>query len=173
MIVLYILIGLIALLILLAFILPAKYDVTKSIVISSDISKCYDMVADLNNYRDWNPWSKMEPDAKKTITGTPKTIGHRYDWEGKKIGVGSLTVKRVDLNKTAELELEFLKPFKSLASDNWTFEQLPNNQVKITWSNKGDLPAGMARLMGPMITKNLGKQFEQGLNSIKENCEKK
>lgn len=172
MIILYIFIGLITLLILLAFLLPGKYKVTKSIVANSDISKCYDMVADLNNYRDWNPWSKMEPEAKKLITGTPKTVGHRYTWEGKKIGVGSLTVKRIDINKSADLDLEFVKPFQSLALDNWVFEQLPNNQVKITWSNSGDLPAGIARLMGPMITKNLNKQFEQGLNSIKEMCEK-
>lgn len=169
---LYIFAGLIALLIILAFVLPGSYKVKKSINVNSDISKCYDMVADLNNYRDWNPWSKMEPDAKKSISGTPKTVGHRYDWEGKKIGVGSLTVKRVELNKAVDLDLEFVKPFKSLADDNWVFEQLPNNQVKITWSNSGDLPPGMARLMGPMITKNLNKQFEQGLNSIKEMCEK-
>jgi len=169
---LYILGGLIALLIVLAFILPGKYKVTKSITINCDISKCYDMVADLNNYRDWNPWSKMEPDAKKSISGTPKTVGHRYDWEGKKIGVGSLTVKRVDPNKAVNLDLKFVKPFQSFADDNWVFEQLPNNQVKVIWSNSGDLPPGMARLMGPMITKNLNKQFEQGLNSIKELCEK-
>lgn len=172
MIILYIIIGLIALIVLLMFILPGKYLVKKSIVVNSDISKCYSMAADLNNYRDWNPWSKMEPDAKKSITGTPKTVGHRYDWEGKKIGIGSLTVKRVEENKAVDLTLEFVKPFQSLADDNWTFEQLPNNQVKIVWSNSGDLPAGMARLMGPMITKNLNKQFEQGLNSIKELCEK-
>lgn len=172
MIVLYILLGIIALVVLLMFVLPGSYIVTKSITINSDVSKCYDMVADLNNYRDWNPWSKMEPDAKKSISGTPKTVGHRYDWEGKKIGIGSLTVKRVDTNKAVDLTLEFVKPFQSVADDNWIFEQLPNNQVKITWSNSGALPAGMARLMGPMITKNLDKQFQQGLDSIKEICEK-
>lgn len=172
MIILYIILAIVALIIVLMFVLPGQYLVKKAIVINSDISKCYDMVADLNNYRDWNPWSKMEPDAKKSISGTPKTVGHRYDWEGKKIGVGSLTVKKVEANKSVDLDLEFVKPFKSLADDNWTFDQLPNNQVKIVWSNSGDLPAGMARLMGPMITKNLNKQFEQGLKSIKELCEK-
>lgn len=172
MIVLYILAAFLAILILLAFLLPGKYNVQKSIIINSSIPKCFDMVADLNNYRDWNPWSKMEPEAKKTISGTPKTVGHRYAWEGKKIGIGSLTVKKIDPDKAIELDLEFVKPFKSLADDNWVFEQLTNNQVKITWSNSGALPAGMARLMGPMITKNLNKQFEQGLNSIKEICEK-
>lgn len=172
MIVLYIIAGIVVVLLLLAFLLPGKYSVTKSIVVNSDIAKCFEMVADLNNYRDWNPWSKMEPDAKKTINGTPKTVGHQYSWEGKKIGVGGLTIRDVNPNKSVNLELIFLKPFSSKANDDWTFDALPNNQVKITWTNFGDLPAGMARLMGPMITKNLNRQFEQGLNNIKELCEK-
>lgn len=172
MIILYILLALVAAILLTAFILPKKYEVVKSIVINSDISKCYDMVADLNNYRDWNPWSKMEPDAKKSISGTPKTVGHKYSWDGKKIGIGQLTIKRVEANKSVDLDLEFFKPFQSKADDNWVFEQLQNNQVKVIWSNSGDLPLLMARLMGPMITKNLNKQFEEGLNSIKELCEK-
>jgi len=172
MIILYVILGLLAAVIILAFALPGKYLVSKSIIINSDISKCYDMVADLNNYRDWNPWAKMEPDAKKTISGTPKTVGHQYSWDGKKIGVGGLTIIDVAENKSVDLELVFIKPFNSVASDNWLFEQLENNQVKVIWSNSGDLPAGMARLMGPMITKNLNKQFEQGLKSIKELCEK-
>jgi ribosome-associated toxin RatA of RatAB toxin-antitoxin module len=171
-IILYIILGLIATILFIALVLPKNYKVTKSIVINSDLSKCYDMVADLNNYRDWNPWSKMEPDAKKTITGTPKTIGHQYDWEGKKIGIGRLTVKKVDTNKSVDLDLEFFKPFQSKADDNWVFEQMPNNQVKVIWSNRGELPLLAARLMGPMITKNLNQQFEQGLASIKELCEK-
>lgn len=172
MIVLYIIIGIVALLMLLALLLPGKYTVSKSIIVNTDISRCYDMVADLNNYSEWNPWSKMEPDAKKTTSGTPKTIGHQYAWEGKKIGVGGLTILATEPNKSVSLELMFIKPFNSKASDDWIFEQLPNNQVKITWSNKGDLPVGMARLMGPMITKNLNHQFVQGLNNIKALCEK-
>lgn len=172
MVILYIIISFVALLVLLAFVLPGKYSVTKSITINCGISKCFDMVADLNNYRDWNPWSKMEPNAKKEINGIPKTIGHSYSWEGQKIGIGSLTITAVNPNKSVNLDLVFIKPFSSKANDNWSFEELANNQVKITWTNFGDLPPGMARLMGPMITKNLNRQFDQGLNSIKELCEK-
>ncbi len=141
-------------------------------IINAPAESCFDKIADLNNYRDWNPWAKMEPDASKSISGTPKTVGHIYKWEGKKIGVGQLTIKRLVNNKSVDLDLEFFKPFKSIADDIWSFEDLGNNKTKVVWKNTGGLPFGMARLMGPMIKGNLNKQFVEGLNNIKTLCEK-
>ena len=171
LIALYILGGIIVFVLFIALILPSKYAVEKTIEINAPADKCYDMVADLNNYRDWNPWSKMEPDAKKTVTGTPKTPGHSYEWVGKKIGHGMLTVKSVEPNRSAVIGLEFFKPFKSKADDTWSFSE-SGGKTKVTWNNAGGLPYPMARLMGPMIMKNLNKQFEEGLNNIKQAVEK-
>lgn len=69
-------------------------------------------------------------------------------------------------------DLEFFKPFKSKAKDNWLFEPWGDgNETKVTWQNSGQLPWPIASLMGPMITKNLNHQFEQGLNNLKKMCE--
>lgn len=152
--------------------MPGKYTIEKSIVINASPDTVYNNVADLNNYRDWNPWQKMEPGAKANISGTPKTTGHKFEWEGKKIGQGSLTVKALNPPHKADIQLEFIKPWKSIASDNWTFEDLKNGSTKVTWNNHGPLAYPMARLMGPVINKNLSHQFEQGLKNLKEMCEK-
>ncbi len=152
--------------------MPGKYTIEKSIVINASPDRVYNNVADLNNYRDWNPWQKMEPGAKANISGTPKTPGHKFEWEGKKIGQGSLTIKALNPPYKADIELEFIKPWKSIASDNWTFEDLNNGSTKVTWHNHGPLAYPMARLMGPVINKNLSHQFEQGLKNLKEMCEK-
>lgn len=151
--------------------MPSSYSIEKSITVNAPAESCYDKVADLNNYRDWNPWSEMEPDANKKISGTPKTVGHRYDWEGTKIGIGCLVIKSLTPFTRVTLELEFIKPWAAKATDDWTFES-DGNQTKIIWKNHGPLAYPMARLMGPMINKNLNKQFEQGLQSIKKLCEK-
>ncbi len=164
--------ALVVLLFLLALILPNKYHITKTIIVNSSTENSFELVANLNHYHSWNPWAKMEPTAEHQILGTPKTIGHQYSWDGKKIGTGGLTITSINEPNSIELELAFLKPFASTAIDKWAFEQLPNNQTKITWINYGDLAFPMARLMGPMINKNLNKQFEQGLLNIKSLCEK-
>ncbi len=172
MIVIYILAALFASLFLIAAIMPGKYSIQKTITINAPQQNVFGKVADFNNYRDWNPWQKMEPDAKSTISGTASTKGHRYEWDGKKIGAGSLTVNELKGTDAIHIDLEFLRPWKAKANDDWKFEKAGEGQTKVTWSNDGPLAYPMGRLMGPMISKNLNIQFEQGLKNLKEMCEK-
>jgi ribosome-associated toxin RatA of RatAB toxin-antitoxin module len=172
MIAAYIVMGLVGLFFIVPALMPGKYNVEKSTVINKSPDHVFNNVADLNHYRDWNPWQKMEPGAKAEITGTPKTVGHKFFWEGKKIGSGSLTVRSLNAPSDLQLDLAFIKPWKTEALDSWTFEKQSENSTKVTWKNSGPLPYPMARLMGPMVVKNLNQQFEQGLKSLKEMCEK-
>jgi len=88
--------------------------------------------------------------------------------DGKKGDVGSLTLENKD-DKHIHFLLEFFKPWKSKAKDNWHFEPWGDgSETKVTWQNSGDLPWPMARLMGPMINKNLNHQFETGLSNLKK-----
>jgi hypothetical protein len=171
MIVVYVIIGLVALILLIAALLPGTYNVEKSTIIKRSPSQVMDKVGDLNFYSQWNPWQQSDPTAKATITGTPKTSGHKYAWEGKKVGVGALTLNSID-NKHIHFLLEFFKPFKSKAKDNWMFESWGDGgETKVTWQNSGEFPWPIARLMGPMITKQLHQQFVAGLSNLKKMCE--
>lgn len=170
MIFVYIFAGLIATLLLIAVLMPKAYNVEKTIVIARPVPEVMNRIGNLNDYSLWNPWQQSDPTAKSTITGTPHTTGHKYAWEGKKVGVGSLTLTGKD-DKHIHFDLEFVKPWKSLAKDNWLFESCGNGETKVTWKNSGGLPWPIARLMGPMINKNLSHQFETGLNNLKKLCE--
>ena len=171
MIVLYIILGLIVLLLLVSAMMPKSYNVEKSTIIHKSVSQVMDRVGDLNFYSQWNPWQQMDPSAKGTITGSPKTPGHKYAWEGKKVGIGSLTIKSID-SGNIHFDLEFVKPWSSKANDNWLFEDWgEGNECKVTWQNNGELPWPMARLMGPVINKQLNHQFETGLQNLKKMCE--
>ena len=170
MIFVYILAGLVVALLLVAALMPKTFNVEKTIVISRPVPEVMNKISDLNYYRQWNPWQQADPSAKSTITGTPKTPGHQYAWVGKKVGVGNLTFKSMD-DKHIHFDLEFLKPWKSKARDNWMFEHWGEGETKVTWQNSGQLPWPIASLMGPMINKNLNHQFEQGLKNLKKMCE--
>lgn len=170
MIILYFVIGIIILLLIVALLLPDSYNVEQSIVIKTPGKDVIDKVADLNYYARWNPWQMMETKGSMEITGTPKAPGHRYHWIGKKTGEGHLTLIDLD-NSHVHFDLEFIKPFKSKAKDNWLFEPWGNAETKVTWQNNGLFPFPVGRLMGPMISKNLQKQFRQGLNNLKKMCE--
>lgn len=164
------LLGLLATIIIIALFLPGKYHVEKNAIIRKSVTEVMNNVADLNQYSRWNPWQQSDPGAKGTITGIPNTIGHRYAWQGKKVGIGQLTIRDIDEHHV-HFTLEFFKPFKSTASDDWQFEEWGEGDTKVTWSNNGSLPLPIARLMGPMITKNLNRQFEEGLENLRKLCE--
>jgi hypothetical protein len=171
MLVIYILLALIAVLLLVAMVLPKSFNVEKTTIIKKTSTEVMDKVGNLNFYSQWNPWQQSDPTAKSTITGSPKTPGHKYAWEGKKVGVGALTLNAID-EKYIHFDLEFFKPWKSKAKDNWMFEPWGDGgETKVTWQNSGELPFPVARLMGPMITKQLNQQFEAGLGNLKKMCE--
>lgn len=171
MIFIYILAAIIAGLLIGAYLMPKTYNVEKSIVIHKAPAEVKSYVADLTHYSKWNPWQQSDPTATNNITGNAGSPGHKYSWQGKKVGVGSLTLISSD-DKHIHFDLEFLKPWKSKAKDNWLFEPWGDgNETKVTWQNSGVLPWPMARLMGPMINKNLNHQFGVGLENLKKMVE--
>ena len=87
-----------------------------------------------------------------------------------RFGVLNFPIWDID-EKHIHFDLEFLKPWKAKAKDNWLFEHWGTSETKVTWQNSGDLPWPMARLMGPMLNKNLNHQFGIGLNNLKKLCE--
>lgn len=171
MIIVYIFGGIIALFLILAAFMPGVYNIEKNIIINKSVATVMSRIGDLGYYSQWNPWQQLDKSTVSKITGTPMQPGHRYDWEGKKVGVGSLTLRDIDA-KHIHFDLEFIKPWKSKAKDNWLFEPWGDNETKVTWQNSGQFPWPIARLMGPMITKNLSHQFQKGLENLKEMCEK-
>lgn len=170
MIFIYIFAALIISFLVIAALLPKTYHIEKTIVIKRSTGEVMNRIGNLNDYSLWNPWQQADPSSVKTITGTPNTTGHKYSWQGKKTGVGSLTLASMD-EKHIHFDLEFLKPWKSKAKDNWLFEKWGDGETKVTWENSGELPWPMARLMGPIINKNLSHQFGIGLDNLKKLCE--
>ena len=111
MIVIYILAGLIVGLLILAAFMPKKYHIEKTVVIAKPVADVKDRIINLENYARWNPWQQMDPAAQKRITGRAGAPGHKYEWNGKKVGNGSLTLRATD-DHSANFDLEFIKPLK-------------------------------------------------------------
>jgi len=160
-----------ALFLLVAAFLPSSYAVERSIEINKAPEIVFEHVADFNNYLKWNPWSKMDPTAKNTISGTQKTVGASWVWEGnEQLGKGSMTIEKIEPYKTIHSKLTFMEPYQSVARDSWTFEATANG-TKATWHNTGELAYPVMRYFGLMLEGMLGPQFEQGLQSLRALCE--
>lgn len=157
-------------LLVIAAMLPDRYHVEQFTVIKKSIRDVMERVSDLNYYAKWNPWQMHEKDGRYEISGTPKLPGHKYSWQGRKTGIGSLTLRNLD-SRHVHFDLEFIKPWKARAKDDWVFEEWGSGETKVIWQNNGQLPFPLGRLMGPMLKKSLDKQFAKGLSNLKNLCE--
>jgi hypothetical protein len=167
---LYLIVALVVVLLVVAAFLPATYTVERSIVIAKPPSVVFPQVADLNQWLKWSPWPEMEPSAKNTITGPVGEVGMSWAWEGKELGVGSLTLHRVEKDRSVHSKLVIKEPMASEADDYMTLEPVENG-TKLTWTNTGSLPYPVGRYFGLTIEGMLGPQYESGLQKLKALCE--
>jgi hypothetical protein len=171
-IVLYVLIGAVVLFLGIALLLPARYEVVRSAQINKPIEDVYGKVSDLQQWQSWNPWSKQEPSAKNTITGTGQQKGQRWAWEGKVVGKGSMTLTEATENKSVSYALKFEEPMQSEALNTLALE-VSNGGTKVSWHMKGNLDYPIGRYFGLMMDGMIGKDFEDGLQNLKQELEKK
>ncbi|RZL53012.1 MAG: polyketide cyclase [Pedobacter sp.] len=170
--VLGIIIVVLALIILIGgMLLPKTYSVSRSTVINAPDSVIYKNIADLNEFYKWNPWAKMEPSAKTTITGPVAQPGHTYAWVGKETGSGQMKIKSVDANKLVDIEMKFLKPWESVADTKFEISTEGSGN-KVIWTIAGDNNI-ISKWMGVFMSMDsmIGKDFESGLKSLKEKSE--
>lgn len=167
-----VIVALVALTLLAALILPGSYRIEKSVEINSPVDSVFAQIADYNNFKLWNPWSLSDPNATFTVSGTPATVGHKYEWNGEKIGKGSLTIDQIVPNEALKAKLAFVEPMVSSADDMFKVAATATGGTKVIWVNEGNLAFPMERLFGPFLTKALNQQFEEGLATLKKRCEK-
>jgi len=173
-IVLYILVGLLALVILLSLIAPKTYDVSRSIEIARPKQEVFDYLRSLKKMDEWSPWAKKDPNMEKKLTGTDGEVGCMSSWKGNKdVGEGEQEIKKIIDGERIETELRFLKPYK-MSSDCYTdVEDTGSGNTKVTWgfSGKNKFPFNIMAIFVSM-DKMVGKDFEEGLGTLKTVLEK-
>ncbi|WP_421940739.1 SRPBCC family protein [Pedobacter sp.] len=152
--------------------LPKTYSVSRSTVINAPDTTIYTNIADFNQFVKWNPWSKMEPSAKVTVSGPAAQPEHLYQWEGKETGTGQMKIVKVEPSKMIDIELKFIKPFESLADTKFDI-QPDGTGNKVIWTMSGENNL-ISKWMCVFVSMDsmIGKDFEDGLKSLKEKSEK-
>jgi len=145
-----------------------KYTVVRSMTINATPEKIYSHVGNLRSWGSWSPWDALDPDMTKTFEGEDGEPGSSYHWTGnRKVGEGRMQVIEVDAPRRVSTALEFIKPFKSKSTTEFSLE--PTGSVtRVTWSMKGDHTI-MSKVMGifKSMDKMVGPDFEKGLEQLK------
>ena len=174
-IVLIALAGIIAMILIAAAHAKKDYAVKREIVINKPKQQVFDYIKLLRNQDNFSKWAKMDPNMKRTITGTDETVGFVSAWESnaKDVGAGEQEIKKITDSERLDFELRFLKPWKSTNYAYMTTESLDTNQTSVKWGFNGTMAYPMNLMLVFMdMDKMLGKEFQTGLDNLKEILEK-
>ena len=164
------LVVLIALLLVMAYLLPRHYMVQRDVIINADGKTIYNMVCDFNNWDFWTPWS-LQDDS----TATDEIIGRCeagavYRWDGEDVGQGEMKILEIAEGALIKWDVGF--------EDNtyrmnmmMSFEKEGDGWL-VTWTAEGDLGYNpLYRYYGLMIDSEVGADLERGLSNLKAFCE--
>ncbi len=176
--ILMVLIGLIAVLLIVALFIPEQTVVIRKIVIDRNQTEVFDYVKHLKNQEKYGVWWKADPNMKITAYGTDGSVGYIHAWKSTDDNVGEGQQKIISLHEDStsskmDIELKFIKPFKSNNPSYMSTESVSRNSTKVTWAITNNMPYPM-NLLGAVMNmeKMLGDDLDQGLKNLKVILEK-
>lgn len=140
-------------------------NIERSIEIEAPADKVYAIISDFNQWRPWSPWLITEPEAKVTVAEDAKS----YEWVGNRTGSGNMSITSESEDSALDMDLNFLKPWKSKAKVRFRLEQ-NGDKTKVAWAMDSSLPFFMF-WMTKMMTALISMDYDRGLTMLKEYVE--
>lgn len=153
---------------------PNTFLVKRTQTIQSPPPRVFDLIADLHSWALWSPFEKLDPTMKKTFSGATSGKGAVTTWSGNsKAGEGRMEILEAVSPSRIQIKLDIVKPFEGHNTAEFSL-QTRNGYTEVTWAMYGPQPY-MLKLMSIFagMDKMLGKEFEDGLASLKAVAESK
>lgn len=168
MIILYLVLGLIAIILLAAAVMPKAFDVSSNIVIEKPVGEVFNYVKHLRNQEKYSVWVMADPNVRLEYKGVDGTVGFISSWrsENKNVGIGAQEIKAIKEGERYDVELRFEKPFKATNQAYTTTVALDEKHTRVTTVFNGSNPFPM-NLMVPMIKKMLLKDMDKNMANLK------
>ena len=159
---------LIALILLVALILPEDVHVERKIKINAPVELIFDQVNDLRKNINWSPWLAKDPNIKLEYGDVGSGLGASYRWEGNKdVGSGELTIVEHIDNQLIKNKLDFGEGGDGTGTWVFTEGADDDNGVEVTWSIDTKMPWPFWRYLGLFMESMVGPDFELGLSNLK------
>jgi hypothetical protein len=172
-IILLIITGIIALVIIMAFIMGKEMTIEHSIIIKKPKQVVFDYIKFVRNHDNFSVWNQMDPDMKKEYRGTDGQVGFVYAWESlkeKNVGKGEQEIVSIKDGESIEFDLRFTKPWENKAKSKMRVESV-GNDTRMTWGFYSQMGYPMNVMKG-MFAEMLGKDLIKGLENLKNVLEK-
>ncbi len=153
-----------------------EYTVLRETAINRSKADVFSYIKLLKNQENYSKWAQMDTKMKKTYQGTDGTVGFISGWESanKDVGKGEQEIKKIIDGDRIDYELRFIEPFQATEQAYMAVESISDEQTKVKWGFNGHMAYPMNLMMLFMnFEEMIGKDFEIGLNGLKQILEKK
>lgn len=172
---LLVIVGILALVLIVALFVHKDYAVEREIVINRPKSEVFDYIKYLKNQDNFSVWANMDPNMKKEYKGTDATVGFVSSWdsEQKGVGKGEQEIKSIAEGERIDYELRFKKPFEATDYAYLVTENASDVSTKVKWGFTGKMSYPMnIMLLFMNMDAMLGKDLDTGLHNLKGVLEK-
>ncbi len=142
-----------------------KTHVDKSVLINKKSNEVFTILNDFNHWTAWSPWIILEEGVKVKVEENNKF----YSWEGDITGSGNMRIISEKENESIEIDLAFLKPWKSTAKVGLILKEEAGG-TRVHWTMDGSLPWFMF-WMKKMMETFVGMDYQRGLEMLKDYIE--
>ncbi len=175
-IILFIIIGIIAILLICGLFLKKEFRIERSITINKPKQEVFNYIKILKNAEHYNKWTMADPAMRKQYTGTDGTVGFVNSWDSdnKNVGKGEQEIIKIKEGERIDYELRFEKPFKNTGYGSLSTESISADQTKVTWAFFGTMKYPMNIMHALLnLSKMLGNDLQTNLSNLKNILEKK
>jgi len=142
-----------------------KLNVNESVLINNPVAEVFKTLNNYNTWTAWSPWLITDPEAKVNVAADAKS----YDWEGPISGSGGMKITNEKENERIDIDLNFLKPWKSFAKVWFNFKD-EGDSTRLEWGMDSKMPFFMF-WMKTLMTNMIAMDYQRGLSMLKEYCE--
>lgn len=167
-------VGLIVVLLLIGFVLPRKFKLTKSEVINAPAEYVFEEINNLERWPDWSYWNTLDPNMEVVYSEQKAGTGASYEWKGNSdVGEGKLAITESKPNESVACDLFFMQAEEASKA---VYQLEPTEGgTKLTMSFDTDFGMNpIMRWMGvAMFPSEMNKAFDYNFSKLKEIAEAK
>lgn len=177
MIILYIIGGLIVLLLLIAALMPKKFELRADTIIHAPQKKVWEYVRLFASQKEYSVWVMADPNIQLTYTWVDGTVWatQARDSQDKNVGAGQqemMAITEDDFTKSFEVEIRFKRPMVATNHARTTLEDVGHGHTKVSNVFRGNNPRP-GNLLSSLFLPKVQKDMQQNMNNLRMQIEKK
>ncbi len=164
--VLLVILGVVTVLVVAGFVLPAHYAVSRTAFIKASADEIHDVVADLRSWSRWTVWNdQLDPTLEVEYSIGASPVGSSFTWTGDALGVGSLEIISAEEGRG----IVYLLAFEggSPAEGVIQITQMKGGS-EVLWNFSGVADPPLGPYMIGWIESMISNDFDSGLKNLQE-----